>query len=255
MPDRVWDRYLTEQDKAHLTASRPKTPYGFGRRPAVLSVDNYRKAVGDHPEPLLEAIRTWPSSTGLAGWEALSRIEELLAGARAAGVPVIHVTGLSEEEAGMAGWSDRRGGRAAFRPSTAQEQERYRRRTEIVEQAAPLPGEVVLKKTAPSAFFGTPLAAYLLGAGIDTLIVCGESVSGCVRASVVDGCSYRLRMIVVEECVYDKHEATLAMNLFDMDQKYGDVVSLAETLRWIGAWGRSHRGDEPTRTAVAAGTA
>jgi hypothetical protein len=54
-----------------------------------------------------------------------------------------------------------------------------------------------------------------------------------VRATVVDGCSYRLRMIVVEDCVYDRHEVTRAMNLFDIDQKYGDVISLAETLAWL----------------------
>jgi nicotinamidase-related amidase len=64
--------------------------------------------------------------------------------------------------------------------------------------------------------------------------VCGESVSGCVRATVTDGCAYRLHMIVVEECVYDRHEASRAMNLFDIDQKYGDVLSLAEVTEWIG---------------------
>ena len=94
---------------------------------------------------------------------------------------------------------------------------------------------MVLRKTGPSAFFGTPLAAHLIGQGIDTLIVCGESVSGCVRATVVDGCSLRFRMIVVEECVYDRHEASRAINLFDMDQKYADVVPLAEVSEWISA--------------------
>jgi hypothetical protein len=65
-----------------------------------------------------------------------------------------------------------------------------------------------------------------------------EAVSGCVRATVVDGCSYRLNMIVVEECVYDQHETLRAINLLDMDRKYGDVVSLADTLTWI----RDHPG-------------
>ena len=91
----------------------------------------------------------------------------------------------------------------------------------------------MLKKTAPSAFFGTPLAAYLIGQGIDTLIVCGEAVSGCIRATVVDGCSLRLRMVVVEDCVYDRHEASRAINLFDMDQKYADVISLDEVSEWM----------------------
>jgi nicotinamidase-related amidase len=232
MSDRIWDRFLTPSDKAHLAASAPKVPYGFGRRAAVLSVDNYRGAVGDRPEPLLQAIRTWPSSAGQEAWEALDRIAELLAAARAVGVPVIHVTGLAAEESGMPGWSARRGPRGTTDRDAAA-RDRHRRRYDIVDQAAPLPGEVVLKKTAPSAFFGTPLAAHLISEGIDTLIVCGEAVSGCVRATVIDGCSYRLNMIVVEECVYDRHEATRAINLFDIDQKYGDVISLAETLAWL----------------------
>lgn len=231
MVARVWDPFLTEADRAHLAVARPKVPYEFGERVAVLSVDNYRAVVGDRPEPMLEAIKTWPSSTGLPGWEALDKIAVLLGAARTAGLPVIHVTGLAEEESGIPGWSARRHPRKPSADPTAED--RHRRRYDIVGQAAPLPGEVVLKKTAPSAFFGTPLLAHLMANGIDTLIVCGEAVSGCVRASVVDGCSYRLRMIVVEECVYDRHEATRAMNLFDIDQKYGDVISLDETLAWI----------------------
>jgi nicotinamidase-related amidase len=116
---------------------------------------------------------------------------------------------------------------------TPEEADRHSRRLDIVEQAAPLPGEVVLKKTGPSAFFGTPLAAHLIGQGVDTIIVCGESVSGCVRATVVDGRSYRLNVIVVEDCVYDRHEASRAINLFDMDQKYADVISLDEVTAWL----------------------
>jgi nicotinamidase-related amidase len=235
MGERVWDAFLTEQDKAHLAIAGEKGRYGFGRRAAVLSVDNYRKAVGDRPEPILEAVKTWPGSTGLAGWEALGNIERLLAAARAADIPVIHMTGLSAEESGMPGWGARLGGRHASRPKTPEELDRHRRRLDIVEQAAPIDGEVVLKKVAPSSFFGTPLAAHLIGEGIDTLIVAGESVSGCVRATVVDGCSHRLNMIVVEECVYDRHESSRAINLFDMDQKYADVMALDEVLAWIEA--------------------
>ena len=93
----------------------------------------------------------------------------------------------------------------------------------------------MLRKTAPSAFWGTPLAAHLNLHQIDTLIVCGEATSGCVRASVVDAASYRYRVQVVEECVFDRHEATHALNLFDMHQKYADVISLDETLLRLSA--------------------
>lgn len=233
MTTRVWDAFLTAQDKAHMAASSPTQRRGFGRKAAVLSVDNYRKALGDKPEPLLESIRTWPASTGLAGWEAAERIKELLAVARAADIPVIHLTGLAEEESGIPAWAAKLGGRHGVNGKTPEQLDRHQRRFDFIEQAAPHPGEVVLKKTGPSGFFGTPLLAHLISEGIDTLIVCGESVSGCVRATVADGCANRLHMIVVEECVYDRHEATRAMNLFDIDQKYGDVLSLAEVTEWI----------------------
>jgi maleamate amidohydrolase len=233
MTTRVWDAFLTEQDKAHLAASAPTRRRGFGRKAAVLSIDNYRKALGDKPEPLLEAIRTWPASTGLAGWAAAERIADLLAIARSADIPVIHLTGLPEEESGIPAWAARLGGRHGAGGDSPEQLDRHRRRFDFIDQAAPLPGEVVLKKTAPSGFFGTPLLAHLISEGIDTLIVCGESVSGCVRATVTDGCANRLHMVVVEECVYDRHEASRAINLFDIDQKYGDVISLTEVVDWI----------------------
>lgn len=233
MAVRVWDRFLTEQDKAHLAASPPTRRRGYGRVPAVLSIDNYRKALGDRPEPLLDAIRTWPASTGADGWRAADKIADLLSTARAAEIPVIHLTGLAEEESGIPAWGAALRGRHSLSGRTPEELDRHRRRFDFIEQAAPLTGEVVLKKTAPSGFFGTPLLAHLIAQKIDTLIVCGESVSGCVRATVTDGCANRLHMIVVEECVYDRHESSRAMNLFDIDQKYGDVVSLDEAVAWM----------------------
>lgn len=65
------------------------------------------------------------------------------------------------------------------------------------------------------------------------MVVAGESTSGCVRSTVIDAAQYRFRVQVVEECVYDRHEATHAMNLFDMDRKFADVISLDTALDWI----------------------
>lgn len=228
---RVWDRFLTESDRAHLAATRPRPRFGFGERPALLAIDNYRGVIGDEPQPLLEAIQRWPGSTGLAGWEALEHIATLLAAVRKAAIPVAHVTGLAQADSGVAGWANREGSPT---PRTA-DADAQRRRFEIVPQAAPVAGEAVLRKTAPSAFFGTPLMAHLSALQIDTLIVCGESTSGCVRASVVDARSYRFKVVVVEECVYDRHEAAHAINLFDMDQKYADVLPLQDVLAHLDA--------------------
>ena len=114
------------------------------------------------------------------------------------------------------------------------------RKYDIIEQVEPLPGEAVLRKSSPSAFWGTPLAGHLNQLGTDTIITCGESTSGCVRASVVDGCTYRFRMIVAEECVFDRHEAAHAINLFDMHQKYADVLPLAQVVQYLHSWRAEH---------------
>lgn len=219
---RIWDPFLTEQDRRHLALSSDRR-IGLGRRPALLLIDLYRWVFGDKPEPLIDAIKNWPGSCGLAAWEAVPHLQRLLGLAREVGLPVVHMTGL--EDSGMLGWSEALRGADKRGPGTP---ERRRGRYDIVEQVAPIAGEVVLRKSTPSAFNGTPLLAHLNALGVDSLIVCGESTSGCVRASVVDACSFRYRVTVVEECVFDRHQAAHAINLFDMHQKYADVLSLAE---------------------------
>ena len=230
MTQRVWDPYLTASDKEHLSHT-PDRRVGMGKAPALLLVDLYRAVFGDKPEPLMDAIKTWPASCGMAGWTALPHIQSLLAGARAAGVPVIHITMLADS--GMVGWNEAIHASSAKgrRPATDEAAlDRKRRSAEIVDEVAPIPGEVVLRKTAPSAFWGTPLAAHLNFLGVDTLFVAGESTSGCVRATVVEAVSHRYRVQVVEDCVFDRHEAAHAMNLFDLHQKYADVIALKEAL-------------------------
>src|SRR4051794_26862423 len=105
MAERVWDKFLTDLDKHHL-ADRARRPVGYGERPALLLIDLYRWVFGDRPEPLLDSIKTWPGSCGPAAWAALPYIQSLLAAAREAGIPVIHLTGLEDAESGVTGWSD-----------------------------------------------------------------------------------------------------------------------------------------------------
>ena len=107
---------------------------------------------------------------------------------------------------------------------------------DIIPEVAPIEGEVFLKKTSPSAFWGTPVVGHLNALGVDTIIVAGESTSGCVRASVVDACTNRYKVVVAEECVFDRHEAPHAINLFDMNQKYADVMAVDEVINWMHEW-------------------
>jgi nicotinamidase-related amidase len=157
----------------------------------------------------------------------------LLGAARAAGIPVVHVTGLHQQDSGVPGWAEHPGRtrsealRLSTDPAMA---DRIRRRFDIVSEVAPLPGEAVLRKSAPSGFFGTLLMAHLHAHEVDSIILVGESTSGCVRATCVDGRAYRFNMTVVEECVFDRHQAPHAMNLFDMHEKYADVLGIDEVV-------------------------
>jgi maleamate amidohydrolase len=230
MTERIWDRFLTEADKAVLAAGRGER-VGFGAGPALVLVDLYRAAFGDKPEPLLDAIRTWPASCGPSGWTALPHIKRLLLAARTAGLPVIHVS-MRDESDGLKGWHEAiHAGVAYGRPETSPDmRERLAGKTEIVPDVAPIEGEPVILKSAPSPFWGTPLIGHLINLGADTLIVAGERTSGCVRATVVDAVANRFRVIVPEECVFDAFEAAHALNLFDIHHKYGDVLPLSEVL-------------------------
>lgn len=221
----IWDQFLTERDKEHLKVSgldaRPHLP--FGRKPALLIIDDYYSVLGTTPEPILESVKTWPMSCGLEGWEAIYRTQELLEAARSAGIQIVFATGLGDFPSP---WSSRE-------PSPGLTPEQEEISFKIVEELAPRPGELVIRKAAASAFWGTPLAGHLVYNGVDTVIACGETTSGCVRASVVDAAMYRFRIGVVEECTFDRTEAAHAINLFDMHQKYAKVIPLAEAIGYF----------------------
>ncbi len=91
---------------------------------------------------------------------------------------------------------------------------------------------VVLKKGA-SAFFGTNLASILITQKVDTVILCGATTSGCIRATAIDLLQYGFPAIVPRECVGDRARAPHEANLFDINAKYADVVSLAEALSYV----------------------
>ncbi len=211
-----WERFFTDKDKEHYETWRKKKPFGFGENPALLLIDIYYGVLGFKREPLLEQIKYLPMGMGLEGWEAVDRTAELLASARKSGIPVIHITKLD----GVIGWDTgmAKDGRASL------PEEIRKRASEIVEEVAPQPGEMVIRKAAPSAFQGTVLQFQLQSMGIDTVIACGESTSGCVRATVVDGTTNRFKMGVVAECCFDRTEMSHYVNLFDMNQKYADVI-------------------------------
>jgi len=227
----IWDKYLTDRDKAHLAVWGKKQPDKLGGRPVLLVIDVYYASVGHERKPLLESIQQWPMSCGEDGWKAIDQMRLLIAGARQCGVPVVHVRGypgFPSDPSRVAERGNRGGNHSGGLPA-----EVAALGNEIVREVAPIEGELVVGKAAPSAFSGTVLLQYLQMVKADTVIVCGESTSGCVRASVVDAQSNRYSVGIVEECCFDRTEAAHAMNLFDMHQKYGEVIDLSGALEYF----------------------
>lgn len=224
MSERIWEKFLTDEDRRMLARRAPRRPREHGTTPCLLLVDLYRWVFGDDPASSENSTRHWPASCGAAAWTALPYIERVLNAARSAGLPIIHTT---EDPTGqIRAWS-----RSTGQGDTPDDQ--WSTRFEIMESVRPLPGEVVLVKDAPGAFSGTPLAFHLNAIGVDTVIVVGESTSGCIRATVVEGVTHRFDIIVVEECVFDRVEFAHAANLFDMHQKYADVMPIDDAQAYI----------------------
>jgi maleamate amidohydrolase len=217
---RPWTGIVSEDEERRYEAAGFGRPSGMGKRPALLIIDVQYRTIGNREAPFWESIEEYKTSCGDAGWAAVRHIQPLLAAFRAKGLPVFYPY-VAPKEA-----FDR--GRLAEKVPELMTiaSDGYR----FVEELAPLPGEVLLPKKHPSAFFGTPLASYLIDVGADSLVVTGCTTSGCVRGSVVDGFAYNFKVTVPEECVYDRSATSHAVNLFDMAYKYADVRPLADVL-------------------------
>jgi len=223
--DHCWKDIIDADTIEIYQAYRRKTY--VGDNPAVLAIDLYNKAYQGGSRPVREVDREFSGSCGENAWKALPPTQKLFAAARRAGVPVIYTT-RHVDTAGV--HSTNRtpslpspasgGGKGAGRDDTY----------DIKAEVAPQPGELVIYKERASGFFGTPLIAHLQQKRINSLIICGESTSGCVRASTVDAYSYGFHNVLVEECTYDRSAISHKVNLFDLHHKYADVMHIEEVL-------------------------
>lgn len=226
--ERPWDRLIPAPEKAVYEAAGYFKRGSWGARPALLIVDVNYNFTGDRPEPILESIKRFRTSCGEIAWQTIPRIATLLEAARSHDVPVFYTTsGYRRTAAGAGSWAQK-SSRAA-----APTEDELRLGTEIVKEIAPLPDDLVIRKDKPSAFFGTPLVSHLVLRGVDTVIIAGTVTSGCVRASAVDAFSHNYRVVVVEDCVFDRAETTHLVNLFDLDAKYADVVPAREVIAYF----------------------
>jgi len=197
---------------------------GLGRKIAVLCVDNLNGVFGDKPEPVREMVKRFPNGCGLEAWKAIEPTQALMLAARASGTMLIHSTRdpapqPDQHRIAAVKWTSN------FVSAFSDGSDR-----EFFPPLAPAPGELVIHKRRASVFFGTPLPAYLVEAGVDSLVCCGNSTSGCIRATVVDAFNLGFKVAVVEECTFDRNWLSHKVNLFDMDTKYADVMFLDEVL-------------------------
>jgi nicotinamidase-related amidase len=221
-----WAGAIPESDLAVYHQAGYGRKDGLGMRPALLIVDATYGFVGDRDEPVSESIRRYPKSSGAMAWSAVRALQQVVPRAREAGMPVIYSINPPRPSAAQSGgWARKTAARAAPSDGPAE--------WEIVAEIAPAAGDLIIEKTKPSAFFGTPLVSWLVQLQVDTVLVAGGTTSGCVRASVIDAFSYNFRVAVAAEACFDRAEIVHQVNLFDIQQKYGDVVRLEQVLEFV----------------------
>jgi maleamate amidohydrolase len=189
-----------------------------GARPAVVVVDLTR----GFTEPGFD--------TGADLTDVVSATGQLVEAAHAASVPVVFTTiAYSEEEivSGAIPWLQKAAGMASLRHGGEGSDLDPR-----LPRGARDP--LVVKKGA-SAFAGTHLSTMLAAWGVDTLVVCGATTSGCVRASAVDAVQSGLSVLVPRECVGDRAAGPHDAALFDLHAKYADVVQLTEIFDYLAS--------------------
>lgn len=230
MSEPIWNKFLTDRDRAVFAASGYGARGGFGKRPVLLVIDVNYAFCGDRSEPILESIKRWRASCGEDAWIVIPTIKRLIDKAHQKGIPVIYTTGIRRDDnwdAGSWAWKNDRNSEA---PKTA---ETNRDGNDIIDEIAPTPRDIVVRKQKPSAFFGTNLSSYLTLLGCDSVVIAGTTTSGCVRATVLDAFSFNYRVALAIEGCFDRSETSHAINLCDMNAKYADVVSAADILSFF----------------------
>jgi maleamate amidohydrolase len=182
---------------------------GFGAAPALVIVD-FVNGFAD------------PAEFGGGNIaDAIAATVPLLAFARAAAWPVAHTRVVYAEDGSDAGVF-------TLKAPSLRKLTEASPLSHIVAELAPQHGELIVRKQGASGFFATPLAAWLAFRRVDTVLVAGCTTSGCVRATVVDAMQHNHRVICVTDCVGDRALAPHAANLFDIGQKYADLMTRTE---------------------------
>jgi nicotinamidase-related amidase len=216
MTEHIWDDLLTERDRQVIekagydeTGASSWDSRGLGTDPLVLVIDVQRLVVGED-EPILDAIEEYRTAMGEVAWDAIEEIEPFLEFAREHGLPVAYTRVV---------------------PTSYDDPDHED--LDIVEPVAPEPGETVIDKSYASAFYGTDLLSRLVRGGHDSVIIVGNSTSGCVRATSIDAQQNGFDVILPQECLFDRIEASHKIALLDLWMKYAEVLEREEVEAYV----------------------
>lgn len=194
-----------------------------GSMPALLAIDLYNIVYRGGPRPVIEINDDHPNTCGEYAHAAVEPTKRLLAAARRAGIPIFFCTQETRPQNRPQGVGSTRRQGVTW---TAED-------FGIYPEFEVRPQDVIITKQRASIFQGTPIVSHLNYLGVKSVIVCGESTSGCVRASSVDAYSNGFHVSIVEECTYDRSALIHKVNLFDLHHKYCDVMHLEEVERHL----------------------
>ena len=227
--DHCWNDVVPQSDLDLYKFWRRET--FVGPRPALLAIDLYDLVYRGGPLPPAEINDRYPNTCGIFAHRAIEPTRQLLAAARRAGIPIFFCTQETRPNNRPRGAVSTKNSRPTPAPDAFE-----------IYQAFPVePNDIVIRKQRASVFQGTPLVSHLTILDVSSLIICGESTSGCVRASTVDAYSYGFHNTVVEECTYDRSMITHKVNLFDLHHKYADVMHVDEVLTHLDGLARQRK--------------
>ena len=196
----------------------------IGENPALLLVDLYNFVYDGGNRPLEEIQDQFPGTCGQYAWDAIEPTKRLIAAARAADIPIIYLT--RRVRTGLASTA-----RGFPKARGALKADAY----DIWHDFSPQPGDTLIYKERASGFYGTPMIAYLNKLRVRSLIMCGESTSGCLRNTIQDAFMNGYHVAIAEECAYDRNLLSHKVNLFDMHHKYADVMHTDEIVQTLEA--------------------
>lgn len=223
--EKIWEDLLIGTDKQVIEKGGYGKAKELGNKPALLVIDPQPIYMGER-KPILNQIDEFPSGSGERAWEALERTTPILNKFREKNLPVIFTRNVAKYLTfdGFAQKTNRNN------RSIYIEGHPY---TDLVKEVDLQPNDFVVDKGYASAFVGTPIVSYLNQLNVDSLIVCGGTTSGCVRATVVDAASLNYRVGVLYDCVFDRIELSHRASLLDMWMKYADMLNVNDAINYI----------------------